>query len=240
MKHNPLSPLVRLLALLGISHASAYGAAQVQVNFDSGSEIVFDQAGTPLTPGSAADGDGAVLQLGYYDAAAVGNNFSGTWHPLTGAGSLNIGGDTGSGLPFTATSIGDIGGGGAPDGSGIFAFSIVFDDMVTGTFHDLPTATTIPLVIRFFNGTSLGASTHFNAVSNDAWLWKLPATPSPLPPTINISLSDAGLEWQSVAAGQSAASAFHTSIVTVPEPAVTTLVIFGCSVFVTRRRRRAS
>jgi hypothetical protein len=220
--------------------AMAFGAAQVQVNFDSGSQTVFDQAGFALTPGSASDGDGAVLQLGYYDGASVGNNFAGVWHALTGATSLNTGGDTGSGLPFNTTSIGDIGGGAAPGGSGIFAFSLVFDDTVSGTFNGLPGATTIPLAIRFYDGTSLAGSSYFNVVSHDSWLWKSPATPSPLPPTINISLDDSGLEWQSVAAGQSAATAFHTSIVIVPEPSTMLLAAFGLGTLAAGRRGRES
>ena len=225
-----------LLTLLAVLHPTAQGASQVQVNFESGSQIVFGSLSGALNPGSAADGDGAVIQLGYYAAATIGNNFAGTWHALTGAGSLNIGGDTGSGLTFDTTSIGDIGGGAAPGGSGIFAFSLVFDNTVSGTFADLPGSITIPLAIKFFNAPSLGASTYFNVVSADAWLWKLPATPSPLPPTINLSLDDAGLEWQSIAvAGQSPSTAFHASIAIVPEPTATLLIGLGFAAFAMRR-----
>jgi len=240
MKHTHSPLAFRVLALLGMAQAAAHGAAQVQVNFDSGSQALFNQPGFLLHPGSAADGDGTVLQLGYYDAATVGNNFAGVWHPLTGAGSLNVGGDTGSGLTFNTTSIGDIGGGAAPGGSGIFAFSLVFNATVAGTFNDLPGATTIPLAIRFYDGASIGASSYFNVVSHDAWLWKLPATPSPLPPTVNLSLSDAGLEWQSIAAGQSPATAFRTSLPVIPEPGSALLVICGSMALAGSRRRRAS
>ena len=228
-----------VLGLTVVLPGVACGAAQVQVNFDSGTQAMFDQLGALLRPGSAADGDGAIIQLGYYDAATVGNHFAGVWRPLTGVGSLNSGGDTGSGLSFTTTSIGDIGGG-APDGSGIFAFSLVFDDTVAGTFNDLPGAITTPLALRFYNGATSGGSTHFNVVSNDAWLWKLPATPSPLPPTINVSLSDPGLEWQSIVAGQSAATAFQTSLPAVPEPRSALLVICGSMALAGSRCRRAS
>lgn len=241
---SPLTQVTRyfsafgLLASLAILHPTAQAASQVQVNFESGSQIVFGSLSGALNPGSAADGDGAVLQLGYYDAATIGNNFAGTWHALTGAGSLNLGGDTGSGLTFDTTSIGDIGGGGAPGGSGIFAFSLVFDNTVSGTFADLPSSTTIPLAIKFFDAPSIGASTYFNVVSADAWLWKLPATPSPLPPTINISLDDSGLEWQSIGiAGQSPSTAFRTTIAIVPEPSAALLIAIVCASFTLRRRR---
>jgi hypothetical protein len=234
---KPTQPKLPLAALVALAlPAAAFAAAQVQVNFDSGTQTVLNQSGFALTPGSASDGNGAVLELGYYDGASVGNNFAGVWHALTGASSLNTGGDTGSGLAFNTTSIGDIGGGAAPEGSGIFAFSLVFDDTVSGTFNDLPSATTFPLAIRFYDSTAIAGSSFFNVVSNDAWLWKLPATPSPLPPTINMSLDDAGLEWQSIAgAGQSATTAFHTSL-PVPEPSAFLLCCLCVPLFAARRQ----
>src|SRR5947207_2446042 len=63
--------------------------AQVQetVNLDSGSQTVFDQGNTALTGGTASDGNGAVLQLGYFTTSTP--SFSGTFVPLTGEGSLN-------------------------------------------------------------------------------------------------------------------------------------------------------
>lgn len=239
MKSTNYPFLSRSIALLGFLPMASYGASQIQVNFDSGTLAMSGLSSTLLSPGTAADGDGSILQLGYYDLATISNNFLGTWIPLTGVGSLNTGGDTGSGLAFNTTSIGDIGGGAAPDGSGIFGFSLIFDDTVSGTFNSLPGTTTTPLAIRFYDGLSIGTSSYFNVVSNDAWLWKLPTTPTPLPPTISLSFNDAGLEWQSIAvAGQSASTAFHTSIPTVPEPGAALLVGCGLAVLGTRRRSR--
>ena len=43
----------------------------------------------PLTGGSTLDGDGAVIQIGYFDGATTANNFLGNFVPLTGEGSLN-------------------------------------------------------------------------------------------------------------------------------------------------------
>src|SRR4051812_8392617 len=61
-----------------------------QVNFDSGSKTVMNQANTALTAGPVGDGNGAVLQLGYFTGATdVNNNFTGTWVPLSGQGSAN-------------------------------------------------------------------------------------------------------------------------------------------------------
>lgn len=240
-----------ILSTLLCAASFAHAALVTQVNFDSGSAAMYNNGGfgNPaqlLTPGSVADGDGAVIQLGYYDAAIASNNFAGTWHALTGIGSLNTGGNTGSGLAFTTTSIGDIGGGPAPGGSGIFAFQLQFSNGVANTFNDLPTSTLIPLAIKFFSGTATGTSTtsgFYNVVSNNNWLWKLPATPNPVPPTVNMSLSDTGLVWQSIAVAptQPASSAFTTSISIAPVPEPSTLTFGALAALVAagaRRRRR--
>src|SRR6516162_2581047 len=65
-------------------------ADQTTVAFDSGSQTLGNQSAVPLSGGSPTlDGDGDVLQLGYYSAATTANNFLGTWIPLSGAGSAN-------------------------------------------------------------------------------------------------------------------------------------------------------
>jgi hypothetical protein len=216
---------------------TAHAASQIQINFDSGARAVGDSLGFPLPAGGASDGDGAIIQLGYFDGASVGNPFAGTWHQLTGEGSLNTGGNTGSGLPFNTTSIGDIGGGADPFGSGIFGFSLVFDSSVAGTFNDLPTSTSIPLAIRFYDGSSLLGSTFYNTVSSDDWLWKLPATPAPLPPLLNMSLDESGLKWESVTTfGQSASTEFRTTI-PVPEPGSGSLMMAALLLIGMRRSR---
>src|SRR6202030_3313366 len=71
-------------------------------------------SGVALTQGTAnVNTDGDLIQLGYFSAGTAGNNFAGTWTPLTGAGGLN-------------TSIGD-----SPDLSGLGNGRIGF----TTTFH---------------------------------------------------------------------------------------------------------
>jgi hypothetical protein len=223
-----------LTLVAALTDSSFAAVVQTQVSFDSGSTTISDQSSVLLTPGTAADGNGAVIQLGYYDGASAGNNFVGTWHALTGMGSLNTGGNTGAGAAFNTTSIGDSGGGAAPGGSGVFGMSLVFDSSVTGTFNDLPSSSTIPLAIKFFNGTTVAGSTNYNVVSDNSWLWKTPATPSPLPPTVTMSLDDPGLTWQSGVGG-----AFKTSLAisAAPEPSRILLLLAGFGSLLLRRRK---
>ncbi len=230
-----------LVGALTIAANVSRASLTTQVTFDSGSQTVFSLNGvTPLTAGvGSVNGDGAVLQLGYYSAATAANNFLGTWVPLTGEGSANTGGSTDSagGTTFNHTSIGDaVNDGGA--GAGQFALSLKFDAGVANTSNNLPLSTAIPLSIRIYNGTSIASSTHFNAVSRDSWLWQLPAEPAPFPPTIAISLDQSGLEWQSISvSGQPGSTAFTTSIA-VPEPSSMLLAGLGLASLVARRRRR--
>lgn len=189
-----------------------------RVILDSGTssgQTLFDQNNVILTSGTAADGDGAVLQLGYYSGASTGNNFAGNWIALSGEGSLNTAIVPGSVPPigYNQTSIGDVTSAGP--GPGQFALTLDFVSGSATSGNSLPSSTTIPLSIRVYNGTTIANSTYYNVVSNDAWLWEAPASPANVIP---ISLDDTGLEWESIAVyGQAGSSAFHTTI-PVPEP----------------------
>lgn len=201
----------------------------VTVTFDSGTQFLRDASGTLLSAGTSADGDGAVLQLGYYDGASTGNNFLGNWIPLSGEGSLNTGVIPGFSLTFDNTSIGDLNE--AAGGDGTFAIALTFTVGDSQTGDSLPSSTAIPLSIRFLNGTTIADSTHFNVVSSDTWTWKTPGE-DPAQPVINISLSDPNLEWQG---GES--SAFRTTLA-VPEPSTGLALIGGVAVLLAHRRRR--
>lgn len=238
-----------LLSISLISGTVSFGAALVtQVSFDSGTILIKNSGGvTNLTGGTAADGNGAVIQLGYFSAATTGTvagNFLGVWTPLTGEGSANNGGNIAGSSPaetFNKTSIGDNGG-----ADGEFGITVVFNSTVLGTFNNLPSSTSIPLAIRFYNGTTIAGSTFYNTVSNDLWLWKFPAAAAPLPPTINMSLGASatgpGLKWESVNVfAQPAATSGTTSIpnVVAPEPTSAALLMVGLVSLAARRRRAA-
>src|SRR5689334_5507966 len=112
---------------------------------------------------------------------------------------------------------------------------VFFQDSATSG-NDLPQSNSIPLTVRFYNSTSIESSTFFNAVSDDLWRWKGPATP---PPVTTISLDDPGLEWLSVTLGQAQETAFHTTIA-VPEPGMAALVGYGATIVILIAVRRSN
>jgi hypothetical protein len=203
----------------------ALRADSTQVNFDSGLSgvhLVADQNGTALPGGGLPDGNGAVLQLGYYSAATTANNFAGTWIPLSGQGSNNTAVVPGSTELYNQTSVGDVFANGP--GNGQFAITLLFDLTNPLSSHDLPSSA-VPLSIRFYNGTSIANSSFYNVVSDDVWTWKTPAIPANV---VNISLDDTGLEWLSIAQGGLAGTAFRTTIPTaIPEPSTLACLLFG-------------
>ena len=222
------------LCLAATTHALV--AQSTGVSFDSGSQAVFNVDGTtPLSGGTAADGDGFVLQLGYYSNATVNNWFAGTFIPLAGEGAANsaIVPNSSPAITYNQISIGDLTSNGAGDGT--FALSLVFSPGDPNTGNNLPPANT-PLALRFFNSTTIGTSTHYNAVSSNSWQWVTPATP---PGAVTISLDDP-LAWYSIVVEGQPNSAFSTSVA-VPEPSTYALLAtgIGALAFIRRRQKAA-
>lgn len=237
-----------VIALLCLALISQIGHAQTRtvVALTSGSSVatqVLSELGSPLTAGTSADGDGAVLQLGYFIGATLANVFGdGTFIPLSGQGSANTAqavsnSGTNSTIQMNQTSIGDLNvvTGGT---NGVFGFSLTFTLGSGNSDQNLP-AGNPPLAIRFFNGTSINASTFYNTVSmstgtSSSWLWKTPI-PNPTPNTVSISLNAANLHWESVDRFLTPGSEFRTTI-PIPEASVMSLV--GCGLFLLWRRDR--
>lgn len=218
-----LKPLY-IAAFICVVGLSAARGDITTVSFDSGSHTLLNNLSTVLSGGTSADGNGDVLQLGYF----TGANFTGTFVPLSGQGSLNtavIPGSNPAGETYNQTSIGDLNVNGAGDGQ--YALSLDFTLGSSTSGNNLPASGT-QLAIRFYNNTTIGSSTFFNTVTDPLWLWQTPAVP---PSTVNMSLDDAGLLWQSIVAqGQDATTAFHTSIATaVPEPSSAILLALGAA-----------
>jgi hypothetical protein len=127
---------------------------------------------TPLSAGTTAAGDGAVIALGYFTGATSAATFTGEWVPLTGPQAANI--------PFQRTSVGDsAAGGGTVDG--FFTLQTDFDSADSAVFQRIPPVGT-RLSIAIFNRGTIGGSTHFNIATHDDWRWETPTGPLPLPP----------------------------------------------------------
>lgn len=234
---------MRKVILSVVMAASAFisQAEEITIGMDSGSYTLLNQLNATLTGGSILDGNGAIIQLGYYDQAVVGNNFLGTWIPLTGDGSLNTGNiklDNSGTINLNQTSVGDQSSQGTGDGN--FVIQLQFETTNPTKSQGLGglVANTTPLSIRIYNGTTLASSTHYNTISNDAWTWKTPQL-FPNGPNILMTFDEPGTEFQD-ASGVVPGTSIKTSLVLIPEPSSFALAFVGIVGLATVRRRRAA
>ncbi|NBV33743.1 MAG: hypothetical protein EBR81_08185, partial [Proteobacteria bacterium] len=179
-----LSLFCMILTLLSWAWSSCALMAQstLQVIWEnSDNELLLDSAGNALSAGSSSNGDGCVIQLGYYSNATALNPFNGDFVALTGEGSANS--------QFRTTALGDSNG----QSAGRFSLSSTFQAGSATSGLNLPPSGT-PLAIRYFNSSTIATSTFYNAVSAGTnWAWKAPAaTPGEL---MLLSLGDSGLTW---------------------------------------------
>lgn len=193
-------------ALIFTITALAADAATVAINWSVSSNpsaLLLDSNSNPLSAGSAATGDGTLVQLGYYDQAIITNPFRGNW------------------VVLASTTMGDDG----LEVSGRFSTTTILG----GTPFPEPSAGT-PLAIRFYDGTSVGTSTYFNAVGNTSGGWNF-VTPSDPAPVMNIVIDKvSGIKFQS-------GDVFKTQIA-IPEPSSLLLASVALSFSVLNRRRQ--
>lgn len=191
---------------------SAYIGISMGESLNGGLGMLDWDRATQLTPGDpTVNGDGAVVQVGYFIGSSVDNLFgTGEFVALTGIGGLNS--------YYGNTSIGDdawdLGVEYAP---GYFYTSIQFVTTDPTRNQGLPANGTF-LAIRFYNGTTLEESTHYNTVTsaNASWQWKEPAVIAP---------SGVNLEDFMVLVWEDPLGAGATTIA-IPEPA-TLAALFG-------------
>lgn len=188
-------------------------------------EAIYASNGvTPLSgAGTSANGDGFVLQLGYYTGATNGSDlFTGTWIPLYGPGSVN------SGL-FPTAGMGDGTGTTGTDDRFVLTGTV---DLTTNTTTDVPSQGQI-MAIRYYNASSVGTATFFGAISDTSWIWETPL-PEPSSPSMSFNFLDSGVAYQG------GASEPETNISTVPEPSTISFLAGAVAIgaMVIRRRKQ--
>ncbi len=168
--------------MLAAGCVAANALPSVQVAWEgSPTKSLCNSAGVALSAGSAASGDGAVLQLGYYSSGSAASPFFGHFVPLTGEGAPDA--------LLNKTSIGDSG----ASKNGGFSVSTTFNADAT-VFQGTPPPVGTPLVIRFFDSTSIAKAKYYNEVTGGVnWQWKAP-TEAP-GSFVLLSLADPTLTW---------------------------------------------
>ncbi|AHF94769.1 hypothetical protein OPIT5_26325 [Opitutaceae bacterium TAV5] len=219
-----ISPIIIVFLLL-LTRMNAQ-TGDIPVFMDSGMTFgqevfLYDINGTTILSGGNpfVNGDGCVIQLGYYTESTAANLFSGEWVALTGQGSLNASSGT-----LGRTSIGDDYEQGSEEG--LFYFSpLLF------TAADAIAPEGQYLAIRFYNSSLLSAATAYGVVasSNETWKW----SSSPLNPT-SLSLDDE-LVWLNDHVAFTGTPLDNV----IPEPAtVAAFMALGVLGFALRLRRR--
>ena len=193
---------------------------------------LLDRYGVALTAGTIANGDGAIIQIGYFEGlgshllpSAYSDAEWESFRPLTGLGSPNT--------DRHASSIGDtdsleVG----PFGFFFYPYPVAFEfDPVFDL--GLPEEFPARLGIRFYDGATMEGSSAFNTVSSDDDLWILrPPEASPSEAAV-LNMDEHAIVWQSGGGG-----AFQTTILMIPEPASGLLVLAGIAFPIFRRVRR--
>jgi hypothetical protein len=130
-------------------------AASVVVNWSTDREFVTRGYSSYLSAGTPVDGDGALLQLGYFSLATPASPFAGTW---------------------TVLAVGSVGDQGDLD-DGFFSITSVLDESAI-----VAPALGAPLGVRFFDGPSIAASSYYNTAVNvdGTGLWLDPGDPAPV------------------------------------------------------------
>lgn len=199
-----------LLCLLAAATSPVSEAATVYLKSATIAGFALqDDAGKPLNAGFTENGDGTVLEFGYYSAASSADPFAGIWNPLTGPASESM----------IVTTIGD----GLPPENGVFSIGLYLDTALPGFPAD-----GTPLALRFYNGKTRATSTSFNAVANPGGQWAANSVGTEITMLIG---TEPGTVWQG-----GAASSFRTAL-PIPECGPAVLLSAAIALLSFRRRR---
>ena len=151
---------------------------------------LVDLAGNSLTSGIQGNGDGDLVELGYYNAATTSSPFSGIWVPLTqntriGDSSTGYGFDHGK-FAFTSTF--------TKDSNSVTIFPTepkVYVETLDFTITSSTPPTNIPLCIRFYDSKTKDVNAKYNAVTGPNWKWPSFPHGSSIPSNLYFKISDA-------------------------------------------------
>jgi hypothetical protein len=201
-----------LLVLANLCCSHSYSAIISLGLFVSTGGGLRSNSGQLLAAGlQGINGDGTVLQIGYYSLADAINPFRGQWVPITGPGT-----------PYQTT----IGDGDKTDG-----FIKLTSDLTDGTFGFVVPAVGTPLALRFYDSTSIASANYFNAVAatDGSFTWVAPSVPES---NSSLALPASQIVWQ-----DGTGSAYRTTIA-IPEPSAAAVIAFTFGVLSFRRQRR--
>ena len=231
---NPLK-LIVAFAFIGLGLSITASAQQGYTLTNSNAALLNSHAallsGTSVSTaldnqnpaGTAGNGQGQLIQLGYFSTATTGNLFSGIFRPLASFAS----GDSTTGV--------------SPVPNGRISLAVTFDTSNNATnfsgsatsftyaaLNAFPAAGT-PLSIRWYDTTN--TTGYFNSVSAPSWLWVTPT---------NVPASSISLNFDpSVTTGVAYQDSAHPQIASiVPEPSTYALLGTGLIAVVPMLRRR--
>jgi uncharacterized repeat protein (TIGR02543 family) len=187
---------ISLLLLMVIALGPLHATNRLQILWTSGNAVLKDVNGDTLSHGLAdVNGDGAIVELGYFTQASPNNLFNGQWVSLTHGTTI---GDS-----PTLTEI----------AAGTFQFSTLFEvgaDTVR-IFPDWPgefvavSTTTIEqnspvfgklIAMRFFDTPTAIEGARYNTMGHPSWKWTNPGNPVPFPVIVEVDVDDSQLEFQ--------------------------------------------
>jgi len=149
-------------------------------NYDPNAAILTDESEVPLSAGIQGNGDGDLVELGYYSLATTDNPFEGEWVALSqntrvGDSSTGYGFDDGK-FAFTSTF--------TKDENTVTIFPTepkVFVETLNFTITSTSPPPGTPICIRFYDSPNKTADTKYNAVTGTNWRWPSFPTGSSVP-----------------------------------------------------------
>lgn len=177
---------------------------------DGSYELLKDIENNPLNAGVRGNGDGDLVELGYFSNGSAINPFAGDWIPLTSNTHV---GDSSSGYGF---------------GNGMFSFTTNFelnqDNVVvyptepkefeffpgfTITSSTPPTG--VPICIRFYDKPTKGGA-NYNTVTGSEWLWPSFPNGSSIPSNHYYKITEGVSTWKTGAIFEDSENRYKTSL----------------------------